>query len=208
MIIIEGVDKVLDSKSQPVSPLFWLPDISLRNVKIILTATKVTPDLEQLFGNQIEHVLPENQIKEAKHKIYQQYPSLKSMLMDGKISNGDLKLAAEIIKAHPQFEKILKSEPISFESFIQQFINFVSPGSTDTAKKILGCLIWTKKGLTKMIIKKALKLSSSEIEQYMNCFRPFILSFREQNIILNERVRQIISLFIDKENSKRQKEAI
>lgn len=37
IIIIEGLDKVVDSKGQSVRPSFWLPDIKLKNIKIILT---------------------------------------------------------------------------------------------------------------------------------------------------------------------------
>jgi hypothetical protein len=38
IIIIEGVDKVVDARNQIVRPSFWLPDVSLKNIKIILTA--------------------------------------------------------------------------------------------------------------------------------------------------------------------------
>jgi hypothetical protein len=38
IIIIEGVDKVVDSKNQLVRPTFWLPDVNLKNIKIIYTS--------------------------------------------------------------------------------------------------------------------------------------------------------------------------
>ncbi len=38
IIVIEGVDKVVDNKSQQVSPSFWLPNVNLKNIKIIYTA--------------------------------------------------------------------------------------------------------------------------------------------------------------------------
>ena len=39
VIIIEGIDKVVDSQNQLVRPSFWLPDVDLKNIKIILTAS-------------------------------------------------------------------------------------------------------------------------------------------------------------------------
>jgi len=37
VIVIEGVDKVVDANGNLVRPSFWLPDIHLRNIKIIYT---------------------------------------------------------------------------------------------------------------------------------------------------------------------------
>lgn len=48
VIIIEGVDKVVDSKNQAVGPSFWLPDLNLKNIKIILTSESSSSTVEML----------------------------------------------------------------------------------------------------------------------------------------------------------------
>ncbi len=49
VIIIEGVDKVVDNKNQNVRPSFWLPDVNLKNLKIILTSQTGDKSLDCLF---------------------------------------------------------------------------------------------------------------------------------------------------------------
>ena len=56
IIIIEGVDKVVDNKNQSVRPSFWLPDVNLKNIKIILTTEKgstATESLQPIISHKI-----------------------------------------------------------------------------------------------------------------------------------------------------------
>lgn len=48
VIIIEGVDKVVDNKNQIVRPSFWFPDVNLKNLKIILTSQSGSTSIECL----------------------------------------------------------------------------------------------------------------------------------------------------------------
>lgn len=56
----------MDDKNNLVSPSFWFPDVSLKNVKIIMTCDKETNIPESLMpvvSKKIDFVLPENKIQ-------------------------------------------------------------------------------------------------------------------------------------------------
>lgn len=56
VIIIEGVDKVIDNKGQLVRPSFWLPNVCLKNIKIIFT-TETGSSAKDCLLPTISHII-------------------------------------------------------------------------------------------------------------------------------------------------------
>lgn len=105
MIIIEGVDRVVDGKQQLVYPSFWLPDISLRNIKIILTAASKASSLQSLIETRMNLVLSEKKVEEAKKNIYENYNILTQVFPEGKdgVSLAELKACCLILEGNQAF---------------------------------------------------------------------------------------------------------
>lgn len=79
VIIIEGIDKMVDKRNQSVAPSFWFPDTNLKNVKIIVTCNKGTliPQiLMPIVSDQMELVLSVAKIQSVKQKLLESNPKL------------------------------------------------------------------------------------------------------------------------------------
>lgn len=73
IVLIEGIDKVVDNKHQSVRPTFWLPDASLKNIKIIYTAQTNSAAIDCLLpsvSHKIEYVIPDSKIASIKENLY------------------------------------------------------------------------------------------------------------------------------------------
>lgn len=84
-----------------------------------------------------------------------------------------------------------------------KFIKFVSrPANEEEVKAILGCLIWNKKGLTRNTIRRAAKIALQDLNKYVNAFKPFILEFKDSLLIMNGRVKLIVSDYIQGKSTR------
>ena len=56
IIIIEGIDKVVDSKGNSINTNFWLPHAAFKNIKMIFTANKNSAVITSITDQISEHI--------------------------------------------------------------------------------------------------------------------------------------------------------
>lgn len=105
VIIIQGVDKVVDNKNQNVRPSFWLPDVNLKNLKIILTSQSGSSSIDCLLpiiSKKIEYIISSAKVKTIKQKLIK--ANNKLQYFTEQTHFGDLKIALKILISYPQLE--------------------------------------------------------------------------------------------------------
>ncbi len=88
-----------------MSPTFWLPNVNLKNIKIIFTCqsgTNTIDCLAPILSQKIEYAIPNNKIISVKEELFKKNPKLKSF--DVSTHFGDLKIASRILSSHPKLE--------------------------------------------------------------------------------------------------------
>jgi len=98
VIIIEGIDKMMDKKDQFVAPSFWFPDTNLKNVKIIMTCnkgTQIPQILMPIVSDQMEHVLSDAKVQSVKKKLLENNPKLECF--DKNLHIGELQILSKMM---------------------------------------------------------------------------------------------------------------
>lgn len=105
IIVIEGVDRVVDFKGNFINTSFWLPYATFKNIKMILTASKKSP-LEESFKNfvskEIQFVLQTDKVSKFREKLENSELRLRKIEKNAHIA--DLKIIFNLLKNTPKLE--------------------------------------------------------------------------------------------------------